>query len=56
MQRLPEDMRTALLLRIEGGLSYEEIAAVLEISGVSARVKVHRARLELARALKENLV
>jgi RNA polymerase sigma-70 factor (ECF subfamily) len=51
METLPEDSRMALLLKTEGGLSYEEIAAVMEISSVSARVKVHRARLELRRAL-----
>ena len=50
--RLPADTREALILRSQAGMSYDEIAAVLQISAVSARVKVHRARVELARWLK----
>ncbi|MGB9198899.1 MAG: sigma-70 family RNA polymerase sigma factor [Terriglobales bacterium] len=41
--------RTALLLRVQEGMSYYEIARTLEISPVAARVKVHRARLRLMR-------
>jgi len=48
LQALPEVDRAAVLLRAEEGMPYDEIAAVLEISPVSARVKVHRARLRLA--------
>lgn len=39
--------RSALLLRGEQDMAYEEIARILEISPVSARVKVHRARQKL---------
>jgi RNA polymerase sigma-70 factor, ECF subfamily len=52
LQTLPEIDRAAVLLRAEEGMSYEEIAAALGISAVAARVKVHRARLKLAQALR----
>lgn len=52
LQTLPEIDRAAVLLRAEEGLSYDEVAAALDISTVAARVKVHRARLKLAAALK----
>ncbi len=48
MQQLPEVDRTALLLRSEEGLSYDEIAATLEIPMATVKVKIHRARLRLA--------
>jgi RNA polymerase sigma-70 factor (ECF subfamily) len=57
MARLPESDRMALVLRSEQGLSYAEIARILEISEGSARVKVHRARrrlLETLRTPREN--
>jgi RNA polymerase sigma-70 factor (ECF subfamily) len=47
LQLLPETDRAALLMRAFHGLPYEEIAAVLEISAVSAKVKVHRTRARL---------
>ncbi|MGB0513420.1 MAG: RNA polymerase sigma factor [Wenzhouxiangellaceae bacterium] len=47
LQRIPEPDRAALLLQVNG-VAYEEIARLLEISVVSARVKVHRLRLKLA--------
>ena len=52
LQTLPEIDRSAVLLRAEEGMSYEEVAAALGISAVTARVKVHRARLKLAAALR----
>jgi len=48
LQALPETDRTALLLRAQEGVSYEEIARVLGLSLSSVKVKVHRARLKLA--------
>jgi RNA polymerase sigma-70 factor (ECF subfamily) len=48
LQELPEVDRTALLLRADEGLSYEEIAAMLRIPVSTAKVKVYRARLYLA--------
>lgn len=52
MQQLPEDERLALTLRAEDELSYEEIAAVLNITVGAAKVRVHRARQRL-RQLRE---
>jgi len=48
LAELPEIDRTALLLRAEHDLPYDEIARVLQISLSAAKVKVHRARLRLA--------
>jgi RNA polymerase sigma-70 factor, ECF subfamily len=47
LQLLPEIDRAALLMRAFHDLPYEEIAAALDISVSSAKVKVHRARAEL---------
>ena len=52
LQSLPEIDRSALLMRAEDAMPYEEIARVLQISLSSAKVKVSRARLKLARSLK----
>lgn len=49
LQDLPESERSALVLRVQHELPYEEIARVLEISLAAAKIKVHRARLKLAR-------
>lgn len=50
---LPEGERTALLLRVDHDLSYEEIAETLGTTVGAARVRVHRARLRLAGTLAE---
>ena len=47
IQTLPEVDRTALVLRLQNELSYEEIARILNISLAAAKVKVHRARMKL---------
>jgi RNA polymerase sigma-70 factor (ECF subfamily) len=47
---LPEGERAALLLRVDHGLSYDEIASALGTSVGAAKVRVHRARLRLAKA------
>ena len=49
LQKLPEVDRAALLLRTMEEMPYEEIGRMLGISLASAKVKVHRARLSLAR-------
>jgi len=49
---LPESETAALLLRTQQGLSYEEIARILEIPFSSARVKVHRARKKILQTLE----
>lgn len=52
LQTLPECDRMAFVLRLEHDLPYGEIARVLEVSEVAARVKVHRTRKKL---LLENI-
>jgi RNA polymerase sigma-70 factor (ECF subfamily) len=47
LRSLPECDRTAFVLRVEYDLSYGEIARVLGVSEVNARVKVHRIRKQL---------
>jgi len=49
LQTLPDIDRAALLMRADRDMSYAEIAAALAITVTSAKVKVHRARLALAR-------
>jgi RNA polymerase sigma-70 factor (ECF subfamily) len=51
---LPERQRTILLLRDLQGLSYAEIAGVLEISLAAVKVNLHRARISF-RALYTKL-
>jgi RNA polymerase sigma-70 factor (ECF subfamily) len=48
LQTFPEVDRAALLLRADG-VAYDEIANALNISLASAKVKVHRLRLKLAK-------
>lgn len=48
MQALPEADRTALLLRVQQELSYEEIARTMQLPLTTVKVKIHRARLKLA--------
>ncbi len=56
LQQLPETDRTALLLRAEQDLSYDEIALLLEMPSATVRVRVHRARLRLAEICERNLI
>lgn len=51
LARLSEERRAALLLRVDHGLSYEEVAAALGWSVAKARVEVFRAREVLRAAL-----
>ncbi len=48
LQTLAEPDRAALLMRAQDQIAYEEIAAALKISAGAAKVKVHRARRQLA--------
>lgn len=50
MRVLSEVDRAALIMRVLYEMPYEEIARALSLSVVSAKVKVHRARLRLAEA------
>jgi RNA polymerase sigma factor (sigma-70 family) len=47
LQALPEPQRAALVMRELEGLSHEEIAAALGVSGGAARQAIHRARVAL---------
>ncbi|PYS74521.1 MAG: hypothetical protein DMF73_03305 [Acidobacteria bacterium] len=47
LQQLPEMDRTVLLMRTLNEIPYDEIAETLGIPVVTAKVKVHRARLKL---------
>ena len=48
---MPEKRREAALLRLDGGLSYREIAEVLDSTEGSTRVLVHKALAELRERL-----
>jgi RNA polymerase sigma factor (sigma-70 family) len=50
---LPDNQRATLLLRHEAGLSYQEIAAVLEVSAAAVESLLHRARSRLRERLGE---
>ncbi len=52
LRELSEGERAALMLRVDHELPYEEIAAALGISVGAAKVRVHRARMNLSRALE----
>src|SRR4030095_1107870 len=53
LQALPEADRSALLMRAQHQMPYEEIAATLNLSIAATKVRVHRARLLLARKWSE---
>jgi len=52
---LPEDRRIVVVLRDVEGLSYEEIAQVLELTLGTVRSRLHRARAELKEKLERFL-
>lgn len=47
LSELSEEFRTALVLKEMDGMSYEEIAQVVEVPLGTVRSRIHRARLEL---------
>ena len=51
VNRLPESQKTALLLRVNEGLSYQEISQVMETSVSSVESLIFRARRRLKKAL-----
>ena len=51
MQRLPQETREVLYLRLSGDLSFREIGAILGRSEVWARVRFYRGKEELTRIL-----
>ena len=52
LQQLPDDLRTALTLREIEGLSYEEIAAVMDCPIGTVRSRIFRAREAIAANLR----
>jgi RNA polymerase sigma-70 factor (ECF subfamily) len=46
--RLPAEQRAALVLREFEGLSYDEVADVLQISLAAVKGRIHRARAQIA--------
>lgn len=55
VHRLPGEFRAALLLRVEEGLSFREIADVLETTEQTARWRVFKARQKLLSVLAPQL-
>ena len=51
IEHLPEDLRTAIVLREIEGLSYEEIAAAMDCPVGTVRSRIFRAREAIDRAL-----
>ncbi len=47
VDRLPNDFKAALLLRVEEGLSFRQIAGVMDITEETARWRVFKARQKL---------
>ncbi len=52
IEQLPEDLRTAIVLREIEGLSYEEIATAMDCPVGTVRSRIFRAREAIDRALK----
>jgi RNA polymerase sigma-70 factor (ECF subfamily) len=52
LRRLPEELRTAVILREFTGLNYEEIAEVMEIPLGTVRSRIFRARSRLREMLE----
>jgi RNA polymerase sigma-70 factor (ECF subfamily) len=50
---LPEERRTAFVLRVDHRLSYEEIARLLEWPMEKVKNEIHRARLKIRASLSE---
>ncbi len=53
--RLPENLRTVLVLKEYAGFAYSEIGKMLNITEGNVKVRVFRARARLAQLLKEVL-
>lgn len=54
IQELPEDMRSAIVLRDIHGLSYDEIASALNINVGTIKSRISRGREKLREKLKKN--
>jgi RNA polymerase sigma-70 factor, ECF subfamily len=56
VDELPSDFRAALLLRVEEGLSFREVAKVLNTTEETARWRVFKARQKLMKVLSPELL
>lgn len=54
MNRLEEEYRTVLTLRVVEDLSYEQIAEVLDLKAGTVKSRIARARIKLKKILQEN--
>ena len=52
IEKLPEDLRTAITLREFDGLSYEDIAEVMQCPGGTVRSRIFRARESVDKAIQ----
>jgi RNA polymerase sigma-70 factor (ECF subfamily) len=52
LQNLPEKQRTALLLRVQRELTYDDIASIMKVSQGAVKTWIHRARSHLRKNLK----
>jgi RNA polymerase sigma-70 factor (ECF subfamily) len=52
MERLPEDLRAAITLREIEGMSYEDIAAIMQCPIGTVRSRIFRAREAIAQQLR----
>src|SRR5262245_49780153 len=55
LQRVPEERRAALLLQMDHGLPYADIADILHWSVAKVKIEIHRARLKLRAELAKYL-
>lgn len=55
LNELPHNMRSAIVLREYAGMNYRDIASVLGISEGNVKVRLHRARRQLARLLSDGV-
>ena len=55
LEALPEDLRAAVTLREFDGLSYEEIAEVMECPVGTVRSRIFRARESIDKSVKEHM-
>ena len=53
IQKLPDQQREALLLALDGDMSYEDIGRILGCSLAAVKVRVHCARMALKAELQE---
>ncbi len=53
LARLPGPLRTPLVLHEMEGLSYQEVATILEVAEATVRGRIYRARRALLHELRE---